>query len=371
MIPISDWFWNWKEEQSLAHEFMNAPLEDESVENAWFDQYVLASVNVFNKEGIFNFLSRTGWQDVSTVAETLQYDEEALFRTALVVNTRGILDVDVENRRIQIAKNAEDVWASYGQFSKVLLLDKVLPDGSMAPSSYYELRVQTMLRTGSSAAGTRIGSFSDSWRKGFVDPLAAKSYNEFMRCQSLPVAIASAKKGIFSNSKRVVDLGGASASFSMAIKASDPEIECIVLDLPEMCEDCERYLSNYEELSVSIHAASFLENDWGIEADSFILCNILHDWSLHDCIHILETANKHMHGSGRLFIVERLLDENGLGPKNAVVFHMLMYMNHASGQLKLSEINRMLEETGFSQAQSIFTFNGYNIITANSVRLEC
>ena len=56
-----------------------------------------------------------------------------------------------------------------------------------------------------------------------------------MHSLGFPAAMGMARLGVFAEVRRLLDIGGGSGCFSIALAGRHPALHCTVLDLPPVC----------------------------------------------------------------------------------------------------------------------------------------
>src|SRR6185369_17062204 len=82
----------------------------------------------------------------------------------------------------------------------------------------------------------------DGWESGEIDPGMAKLLCAFMHSHSLPAALGVAQNPRFKDVRRLLDVGGGSGCFSIALAEAHPALSCTIMELPVMCELATSYI---------------------------------------------------------------------------------------------------------------------------------
>ncbi|MDP1604290.1 MAG: methyltransferase [Legionella sp.] len=212
-------------------------------------------------------------------------------------------------------------------------------------------------------------SFSDMWEDGSVTSAAARSFTKRMHTTIFTPALEAIKSGVFKSTKKLLDVGGGSACFSIAFTQAYPDCTATVFELPAVCEIAKEYVSEYNaKQNVSIHAGNFfIKNNWPTNYDGIILSQILHDWPLEKCKIILEHAYSALPFGGKIYIHEMLLDDNRSSPLSTACFNLLMFINHQSQQFSEAELINLLLACGFSNPKTTLTFGYFSITMATKL----
>jgi methylase of polypeptide subunit release factors len=80
--------------------------------------------------------------------------------------------------------------------------------------------------------------------------------------------------------RRILDLGGGSGAYSIAFAKASPDVQCEILDLPEVVPLTSEYVSKAGfSAQVSLRAGDMLRDDFGSGYDIILLNAICHMFS--------------------------------------------------------------------------------------------
>ncbi len=108
----------------------------------------------------------------------------------------------------------------------------------------------------------------------------------------------------FSKYKSVMDIGGGYGAIIQNIKLKNPQLECILFDLPEV-------IQNVNIQGVTAIGGSFFEKI-PVQADAVILSRVIHDWNDHKANIILQNCYRVLYKNGTLYIIENCLDNTSI-----------------------------------------------------------
>src|SRR5262249_14347406 len=86
------------------------------------------------------------------------------------------------------------------------------------------------------------GRVSDDWAAGNISLEQARSIATRMHSHSLPAAIGAARNYDFTGIRRVLDVGGGSGCFMIAMAQRQPNLQCTIMELGAMCEVAQSYI---------------------------------------------------------------------------------------------------------------------------------
>jgi ubiquinone/menaquinone biosynthesis C-methylase UbiE len=148
---------------------------------------------------------------------------------------------------------------------------------------------------------------------------------------------------------KLLDVGGGVGTFSILLAQKNPQIQAVVLDLPQVRTLAEDTIASYG-LSDRI---SFQEGDYNAPSlgegyDVVLLSNILHDNSEESSQQLLAKSYRALVEGGLVVVNEFFLDEGGTSPPVAAIFSLLMMLeNQGAAEYPTEQIKRWLLEAGF------------------------
>ncbi len=109
--------------------------------------------------------------------------------------------------------------------------------------------------------------------------------------------------------ERVADVGGGLGVLGRFILDTYPAASVTVLDRPEVIEQATPEAGQRSGLH---WRTAYLFSPWPITADAVVLARVLHDWDDEAAIRILERARDALVPGGRVFILEMVMEEDGV-----------------------------------------------------------
>jgi 2-polyprenyl-3-methyl-5-hydroxy-6-metoxy-1,4-benzoquinol methylase len=205
----------------------------------------------------------------------------------------------------------------------------------------------------------------EAWESGRLDLEQARNIARFMHSHSLPAATGVALHGDFHGVTRLLDVGGGSGCFAIALAQRHAGLRCTVLDLPAMCQVADEHIAAGNVAArVDTTGADMLRDAWPAGYDAVFLSNILHDWSLDVCAQLARSAHAALPAGGRVYVHEMLLDDSGAGPRTAAAFSMLMLVATRGRQFTYQQLKSLLQDAGFGEVDVSATYGYYSLIRA-------
>ena len=337
--------------------------DDTRIWDLWLTHTHQVSVVVGDEAGIFEALD-TAPATPSELAQRLGFDERA---TTILVRLLAALGLLIpreqglhltDDARVYLLKGSPYYW---GHMMRVGLNE-----------SQHTALMGALKKTGSATAAgpegtptpSGTGRSVDGWAEGHIESERAKGIAATMHSHSLVPAISAAHIYDFSGIRRMVDIGGGSGCFMIAIAQRHPSIRCTILDLPTMCAAAREYIdAGGVEDRVDTHPLDMFRQPWPHGFDAVFFSNVFHDWNVRTCTWLAQRAYEVLPPGGRILLHEMLLDDDGAGPVTAASFSMLMLLATQGQQFTFGELRSILEKAGFTDVSTRPTSGYYSITT--------
>lgn len=204
----------------------------------------------------------------------------------------------------------------------------------------------------------------DGWAAGKITPEQARSIAAGMHSHSLPAAIGAARNYDFSGVKRILDVGGGSGCFMIAMAQAHPELSCTIMELDTMCQVAGDYIRDGGvEGRVDTLTVDMFRQPWPQGYDAVFFSNVWHDWNFTTCAWLAKKAFEALPSGGRIMLHEMLLDDGGNGPATAAAFSLLMLLGTQGQQFSFNELKQILEGAGFQRIAAVHTAGHHSITT--------
>jgi hypothetical protein len=203
----------------------------------------------------------------------------------------------------------------------------------------------------------------DGWASGHMSADAAASMTRYMHSHSAASAIAVAQSGLFASTRRLLDVGGCSGVFSIAVADRHPGLTCTIMDLPAVCALTPDYVKERElQDRVDTHAADMFRDPWPAGYDAVFFSNIFHDWRPLTCLGLARRAFAVLPSGGTINLHEMLLNDDGSGPRTAAAFSVLMALGAQGQQFTFAQLEALLTEAGFADIECTSTSPLYSVV---------
>jgi acetylserotonin N-methyltransferase len=330
--------------------------DDRLIWDTWLSIHYLPAVTVADEMGIFRGLADQP-STAEALATRLGYDRRTTIAILRLLAARDFLTLRL------------GVYALTDATRLYLLQDSPFYWGHMLGRregihDTLKERLQGHSPTGRPGAGGEIretGGSSGSWAAGQVDMERARRVAAAMQSHSLPAAIGVARNGDFQGVSRLLDIGGGSGCFAIALARQHPAMRCSIMELPAMCDVAQEYIRDGGvEDRVDTVSVDMFREPWPRDYDALFFSNVYHDWNFETCEWLTQQSFDALPSGGRLYLHEMLLDDDGAGPATAASFSMLM-LGTQGQQFTLPELKTMLEGAGFVDVTARHTYGYYSL----------
>ena len=349
--------------RTLSTKWEKTLVSDELIWEVWLSKYWLPCVRAADKVGLFQQLKK-GSAKAADLASVLKLDER------------------VTGAVLQLLKSLKLLTEEQGAFSLSAQSDAFLttdspaywgPALNLGPPSHTEEFICKALKEGTESTN---GAPDDQgiphpgksqfpvnlWAKGEVSPERAEGIGKVMESHSLAAAAGFAKLLPTGMERRVLDVGGGSGCFSIALCQAHPKLRCTVLELQGMCPVVEQYVERAGLADrIDTVACNMFAEEWPGHCDAILFSNVLHDWRVESCRVLLNRGFQALPAGGEVWIHEMLLD--GDSPV-AAAFSLMMALGTQGQQFHFSELKALLIETGFENVEMQPAASRYSLVRA-------
>jgi hypothetical protein len=195
---------------------------------------------------------------------------------------------------------------------------------------------------------------------------AAAMFTRAMHSLSFPAATGVALHGDFGGVQRLLDVGGGSGSYCIALALRYPGMRFTVMDTPEVAPTTRQFIAEYGvQQQVDVLPSDMFATSWPSGYDAHFFSNVFHDFDARACRQLASNSYAALPSRGRVYIHEVLLGETRDGPLTPASFSLAMtYFNGAGGQYTATEIGDLLRKAGFEDITTIPTYGYYWLTSA-------
>jgi len=205
-----------------------------------------------------------------------------------------------------------------------------------------------VVRTGPGSKQESGLKFSDQEWKAFVGAM-------HVAARALSKNIAEAYD--MSTYKKLLDVGGASGTYTIAFLQKNPSLKAIIFDLEEVIPLARERVSD-EELSdrVEFVAGDFYEDELPTGCDLAFLSAIIHQNSPEENLNLYGKIFRALEKGGTILIRDHIMNEDRTKPPAGTLFAINMLVNtHGGDTYSFREVKDGLESAGFCDVKLLRT----------------
>lgn len=328
------------------------PVDDRAIWDIWLSTHYLPAMTAADEIGLFAALKDEALA-LEELAAALNVNARALSIHAALLAAIGLVEKRMGRYR------ATPVARAYLVPDSPYYWGTLIQGYGRALAAHQEL--VAMLRAGE---GKTEGRPVEEWEAGAMDIERARYVARFMHAHSVVPAIAAARTPVFDGVTRLLDVGGGSGVFSIAVAQRNPGMHATVLDIEGMCIAAQAYIDDAGARNVDTVTVDMFREPWPTGYDAHFFSNVLHDWSEETCAELAAKAFAALPSGGRIVLHEQLMNDNQDGPATTASFSLLMLLGTRGKQYSLPELTAVLEGAGFNDVGSIPNAGYYSLVSA-------
>jgi SAM-dependent methyltransferase len=162
----------------------------------------------------------------------------------------------------------------------------------------------------------------------------------------------------------MLDLGGGTATYTLAMLEAKNSIQAVIFDRPSVLEFTREVLAarNLRQ-SVSLREGDFVRDDIGSGYDLILLSNVVHEYSPDENAALIRKASRALNSGGQLIVSDLVLDPGKTSPESAALFALEMLINTPGGcTFTEEEILCWMQGAGLSDFRSLRTPAGTGVV---------
>jgi len=170
------------------------------------------------------------------------------------------------------------------------------------------------------------------------------------------VAPAVAARLDLAGAKTVLDLGGGTGIYSIALVQQNPNVKAIVFDRPEVLKVAAEMTAAYGTSErVELVPGDMFADPLPTGCDVVLLSNILHDWDVAECEALLKRAVGALAPGGRIVIHDVFLDDALDGPLPISLYSAALFTLTEGRAYSAAEYRAMFGKIGFTAGDVVPT----------------
>ena len=182
-----------------------------------------------------------------------------------------------------------------------------------------------------------------------------KAFIGAMAAVGAPMARSIAAAADPGRAKYLLDVGGATGTYTLAFLEANPDLKATIFDLPPVIEMArERLVQTGVMDRITLVAGNFYEDDLPAGHDLALLSAIIHQNSIEQNLALYCKVFAALDPGGRIIIRDHVMDPERTGPPAGAIFAVNMLVNTTGGgTYTFDEIKTGLTEAGFERVSLI------------------
>jgi ubiquinone/menaquinone biosynthesis C-methylase UbiE len=189
--------------------------------------------------------------------------------------------------------------------------------------------------------------FREGLKSAMEEESAARKFTLQLAGRAKNVAPALAEKLPLSGASTLLDVGGGTGIYTIALLRKNPSLRAIIWDRPEVLKVAADFVNaNGVGDRVEFRPGDMFASPVPDGADVVLLSNILHDWDIPECEKLLSRCAAALPDGGRLLIHDAFLDDDLGGPLSIAMYSLALYTLTEGRAYSAAEYSRWLTAVG-------------------------
>jgi ubiquinone/menaquinone biosynthesis C-methylase UbiE len=166
--------------------------------------------------------------------------------------------------------------------------------------------------------------------------------------------------------RALIDVGGASGTYTLAFLESCPQMKATLFDLPPVIEMARERIGKADMLErVALVPGDFYQDELPPGHDLALLSAIIHQNNLGQNLDLYQKIYRALESGGRIVIRDHVMSSDRTSPVSGALFAVNMLVNTpGGGTYTFEEIEQGLTEAGFTRVGLIQTEGMFSLVEA-------
>ena len=220
--------------------------------------------------------------------------------------------------------------------------------------------LSNVVRTGEAAHRAEINDRGDEWLYSFISAMHDRASKQ---------APAQIKSVDLTGVKSILDVGGGSGAYSMAMLTLKPDARATVFDLPNVVPITTSFVEKEGFAGkVTTCTGDYTKDDLPEGFDMAFLSAVIHSNSFETNQSLVKKCYKALNDHGSIVIQDWIMNNERTDPLSGAVFSINMLVGTESGDCyTIDEVTTMLQAAGFKNIQRRIFDTGLSQVTASKV----
>jgi SAM-dependent methyltransferase len=162
------------------------------------------------------------------------------------------------------------------------------------------------------------------------------------------VAPALAQQVDLGDAQLLLDVGGGSGIYSIALLKRYSQLRAVVIDRPEVLRVADEYRRRYNVADrLELREGDMFGDPLPTGADVVLLSNVLHDWDVAECRQLIARACAALKPGGQILIHDVFLNDDLDGPLPIALYSAALFTLTLGRAYSAAEYRRWLTDAGF------------------------
>ncbi len=216
------------------------------------------------------------------------------------------------------------------------------------------------VREGSSYKGDQNKSEKTEWVEAFIGAMHHRGVK-----QGKILAMMIDLSGV----KKMLDVGGGSAAFSLELVKRNPLVNAVVFDLPHVIPLTKKYV-NEEGLheKFSFLEGNYLSDEFGSGYDLILLSAIVHINSYEENKSLIKKCAEALNENGRIIINDFIMSSDRIKPAHGAIFALNMLVGTEKGDTYTEEeMKEWFQAAGINKIERKNTSYGSDLMVGTKI----
>ncbi len=322
---------------------------------SYASQLLTAAVAHFN---VFGKLAERP-RAVDELGERLELAERPTIVLVTALRAMGLLRCNVQGH-LELTRLAAEHLVPGGEFDVGSYV-------GLAATSPGVLEMVQRLRTNQPAGLDEDGAGAAFiYREGIASAMEekdlARHFTLALAGRAKNVAPVMAERLPMDSVDTLLDVGGGTGIYSVALLRKHPGLRAILLDRPEVLEVAEEFAQQYGVADRIELRPGDMFVDPLPPSDVVLLSNVLHDWDVPQCRELVQRCAVDVKPGGRLLIHDVMLNDELDGPLEIALYSAALFTLTEGRAYSAKEFRTWLEEAGLQPQLPIETLVHCHVI---------
>lgn len=194
--------------------------------------------------------------------------------------------------------------------------------------------------------------FREGLKSAMEEATAARHFTLALAGRAKNVAPVLAEGSNLSGALRLVDMGGGTGLYAIALLQANPQLRAVVWDRPEVLRIAAEFAAGSGVADrLELHPGDFFADPFPGAADVVLLSNILHDWDVPECRRLVQRAAAGLSSGGRLWVHDVFLDDDLGGPLPAALYSANLFAVTEGRLYAAAEVRGWMHEAGLQSGE--------------------